>query len=118
MVWELWLEKELSVLCCDKKCSCCLGKIQKKKRCEKTGIIFSSFCSLAEPQVKFLVLPGRYERKSRREMGRSATDQSHISEPLGQRSLQILLGEGEILFCHVHVEREENHGMKLQKRIS
>lgn len=63
--------------------------------------------------MKFLVLPERYERKSRREMGRKAPDQSCISVAVGQRSLQVLLGEGEVLFCHVHVEREENHGRDL-----
>lgn len=45
------------------------------------------------------MLPERYERKSSREMGRNATDQSYILVGVGQRSLQILLGEGEVLFC-------------------
>lgn len=41
------------------------------------------------------------------------SDQSCILVAVGQRSLQILLGEGEILSCRARVEREENHGMKL-----
>lgn len=55
MVWESWLEKELSLLCCDKKCSCCLGKCIKRNIAKKHSNYFFQFCFLAEPQVKFLV---------------------------------------------------------------
>lgn len=85
----------------------------EKEALLKTSNYFFQFFFLAEPQVKFLVPPERFERKSRREVGRKAPDQSCISVTVGQRSLQVQLGEGEVLFCHVHVEKEENHGRDL-----
>lgn len=105
MVWESWLEKELSLLCCDKKCSCCLGKCIKRNIAKKHSNYFFQFCFLAEPQVKFLVQystscfqKGTRENPGGKWAGMPLT-QSYILVGVGQRSLQILLGEGEVLFC-------------------
>lgn len=44
-MWELCLEKQLSMLCCDKKCSCCLGKYRERIIAKKQSLGFQVLLS-------------------------------------------------------------------------